>query len=242
MKKTLLLVLLVPTLFSALYAEQLKKMKLYSFSSPSHYALRDDWFLASVPEEFEVIIDDCVQISETGEFMSPGFTTMMLKKVELIERAIQENWNEIFVYADIDIQFFAPFADQVRVLMKNQDMLAQKNDPHNELCAGFLIIRGNKATADFWRKVRAWMVSHNLEFDDQTALNNFAKARRRTVSWAYLPDTFFGGGRFTGRVWNPGDDLYVPSGIIMHHANYVIGVANKIAQMEYVRNVVENRD
>lgn len=241
MEKMILLALLMNALFPTTHTEPVKKMKLYSFCSPSHYEMRDDWFLATVPDEFDVIIDDCVQLSPSGEFMSPGFTEMMLKKVELIERAIQENWGDVFVYADIDIQFFGPFADQVRGLMKNYDLLAQKNDPKNELCAGFMVIRGNHCMANFWRDVRMYMLEHDLSFDDQTGLNDLIKKRRPKKRWAFLPDSFFGGGRFTGTVWTPGMDLYVPQDIIIHHANYVIGVRNKIEQMRYVRERVEER-
>jgi hypothetical protein len=38
-----------------------------------------------------------------------------------------------------------------------------------------------------------------------------------------------------------GLDLPVPEGIVMHHANYVVGVEQKIAQLEYVRDIVRAR-
>lgn len=33
----------------------------------------------------------------------------------------------------------------------------------------------------------------------------------------------------------------VAEGIVMHHANYMIGIGNKIKQLEYVKDVVEQR-
>lgn len=242
MKKMILFVLLLGVFAPTMHVQSKEKLKLYTFSSPSHYEMRDKWFLASVPSEFEVIVDDCAQLSPSGEYMSPGFTVMMLKKVELIERAIQENWGKLFVYADVDIQFFAPFSEQVTNLIGQHDMLIQRNDPRNELCAGFVVVRGNQAMADFWHNVKMLMLERNLSIDDQTALNLIIDSGKYDISWAYLPDTFFGGGRFTGRLWTPGMDLYVPNDIVIHHANYVKGVSNKMAQMKYVRNKVEVRN
>lgn len=240
-RKRVILALSLAVVIAGVRAESKEKTKLYSFCSPSHYEMRDKWFLASVPEEFDVIVDDCVQISPTGEYMSPGFTAMMLKKVELIERAIQENWGKIFVYADVDIQFFAPFDEEVHRLIEGYDMLVQRNDPRNELCAGFVVIQANQAMADFWHNVKVRMLAHNLSFDDQTALNMLIAEGNHGVKWQYLPNTFFGGGLFTGDLWVPGKDLYVPKGVLIHHANYVLGVFNKMEQMKLVRGKVNAR-
>ncbi len=64
---------------------------------------------------------------------------------------------------------------------------------------------------------------------------------RYKLKWDYLPVTFFGGGTLTGKCWNPGDSLLVPEGIVLHHANWTVGVERKISQLKYVRDIVENR-
>jgi hypothetical protein len=53
-----------------------------------------------------------------------------------------------------------------------------------------------------------------------------------------LPDTFLSGGTLTGKRWNPGDYLQLLDGIYMHHANWTIGVENKITQLKYVKALV----
>ena len=54
------------------------------------------------------------------------------------------------------------------------------------------------------------------------------------LSWTYFPSTFLSGGTLTGRAWSPGDNLDIPGELLIHHANWTIGVDNKIAQMKYV--------
>jgi len=61
------------------------------------------------------------------------------------------------------------------------------------------------------------------------------------IRWNYLPRQFFGGGTLAGKAWKPGMVLQVPQDIVLHHANWTIGIENKIAQLKYVKNVVDSR-
>jgi len=61
------------------------------------------------------------------------------------------------------------------------------------------------------------------------------------VRWGYLPPDFFGGGTLTACVWSPGDSLPIPHNILLHHANWTVGLENKIAQLKYVKSVVDSR-
>lgn len=56
------------------------------------------------------------------------------------------------------------------------------------------------------------------------------------IRWNYLPSTIFGWGTFTANIWHPGDILPIPNRPQVHHANYAVGIENKIAQMKYVKN------
>jgi len=38
--------------------------------------------------------------------------------------------------------------------------------------------------------------------------------------------------------WVPGMNLNIPDQIMPHHSNFTIGLENKIAQLEYVRGIV----
>jgi hypothetical protein len=176
--------------------------------------------------------------------MDEGWTDTTIRKVDLIIRAIKENWGSIFIFSDVDIQFFAPIKATILKLMKNKDLMIQKNSPNGVLCSGFFACRANEKTLQLWQDVKLTMQKDKLN-SDQNSLNRCIKRHNKTnpynVVWGYLPNTFFGGGTLTGHEWSPGMSLPVPHGIMMHHANWTKGVKNKIAQLMYVKKVVRKR-
>jgi hypothetical protein len=76
------------------------------------------------------------------------------------------------------------------------------------------------------------------------ALTAFHARRPRPaeeLSWRLLPAHVWNPGLSRPRVWNPGDPLRVPRTIHVHHANYAIGVDNKLAQLAEVDRIVVAR-
>src|SRR5277367_302503 len=121
------------------------KMRLYALYTPSHEILKDDFFLPSIEatqDDFEIILEFCEQTCRTAEFMSEGWTATTMRKVDLILRAIKENWGEVFIFSDVDIQFFSPIKEVILTLMKDKDIIMQKNNPDGVLCTGFFACRG----------------------------------------------------------------------------------------------------
>jgi hypothetical protein len=176
--------------------------------------------------------------------MSKGWTDTTLRKVDLIIRAIQENWGSVFIFSDVDIQFFGPIQEKILELIQDKDMVIQKNSPNGVLCSGFFACRSNEKTLRLWQDVKDTMQKNKLN-SDQNSLNRCIKRHGKknpyNVVWGYLPNTFFGGGTLTGHEWSPGMHLRVPQGIMMHHANWTKGIKNKIAQLSYVRKEVRKR-
>jgi hypothetical protein len=176
--------------------------------------------------------------------MSEGWTKTTMRKVDLIIRAIQENWGKIFIFSDVDIQFFRPVKNFILILMKGKDILMQKNNPEGVLCTGFFACRANEKTLQLWIDVKHTMEEKQLQ-SDQISFNQCIKRGSKKnsydVVWDYLPHTFFGGGTLTGYMWKPGMLLPIPYNIMLHHANYTRGIKNKIAQLIYVRDEVYKR-
>jgi hypothetical protein len=220
------------------------KIKLYALYTPSHEVLKDKFFLPSIKDDFEVIIEFCEQTCPSAKFMSEGWTKTTMRKVDLIIRAIKENWGTFFIFSDVDIQFFAPIQDAVIKLMKDKDIVMQKNNPAGVLCTGFFACRGNEKTLRLWTDVKKTM-KKKASNSDQNSFNQCIKKKSKknpyNIVWAYLPDSFFGAGTRTGREWRPGMSLPIPRDIMIHHANWTKGIKNKIAQLIYVRNEVRKR-
>ena len=211
-------------------------MRLYSICTPSHRPLLTRWFLPTLPDDLELVLEAHPQECPTGEFMRDGWLRSMRRKVDVVLRGIHENWGELFVHADVDCQFFDAIEGTLCALLEDNDMLIQRNDPKGGLCAGFFACRANDRTLELWNLIRRDLAGGGR--NDQVLLNQRLRRRGCAVKWAYLPHTFFGGGTLAGRLWEPGMTLEVPDGIQVHHANWTIGVTRKHQQLEYVRNVV----
>ena len=149
------------------------KMKLYSFYTPTHKILKDEHFLPTLQDDYEVIIEfyDEKAGCPSGEYGTLGFNQTVLKKADLMIRAIRENWGKVFVYADVDIQFFSSVEQLILKAVENHDMAFQieklksgsslkdcingdlsqaKNDPNT----GFIVCKGNERTLFFWKTVK----------------------------------------------------------------------------------------
>lgn len=255
-------------------------MKLYSLYTNHHKVFKDNWFIPSLKEEFDLNIRE-YQIDNKGEIGNKAFKDAMLLKVSTIIEAIQENNNEIIIYSDIDIQFFKKFKNYIKKEMLNYDMLIQRDSPFGVFCAGFMVIKCNRSTLNLFKKIRETMLLRDTH-DDQQILNellfydliesNFSIRLRvfvhRRVKHLlnlffnkendshklftkfknpfnlkvnHLPNTFFSGGTFSANLWKPNEHLMIPDDIILHHANWTIGIKNKIEQLNYVRKIVNDR-
>jgi len=212
--------------------ENYSKIKLYALCTPSHEILLYNWFLPSFQDNYELIIENYSQECPTAKFKSYGWIKTTLKKVELILQAIEENFGSIFIYSDLDIQFFKSTEKILLSFLKNNDFLIQRNSPSGEMCTGFFITRANEKTQRLWQKTYLIMLNSQGKISDQEAFNKAAKilTKQKKIKWNYLPNTFL-----TGYYVLKNE---IPKDIILHHANYTVGIENKILQLRKVNNIV----
>lgn len=219
------------------------KIKLYTFFTPSHKELKDDYFLPSLQDDgLEIIVQECPQECPSALVFSEGWQKSMLRKVDMIIEAINDNWGDIFIYADIDTQYFGPISDIIRKEISNKDMVIQRDTPSGTMCAGFLACWANSRTLKLWQAVRNYMINSHSPSDQKT-LNKLLRHNKNNqfnMRWDYLPsEQFCGGGTFSASPWRPGKSLHIPLTLLMHHANWTTGTENKIEQLKYVRGVIK---
>ena len=230
-------------------------MKIYSFYSPSHEILKHEFFLPSLygQNEFEPVVIPIEQVGsvEKHAFGSREFIDTMYFKIDIVIKAIQANWGDTFVYSDIDVQFFKPMKQSLLALLQDKDILFQKNSVVNDACAGFFVCRANQRVLQLWFSIKKWM--HDKQTCDQNALNVLlAKGTGKTnllqklfrgspLKWGFLSDDFFCTGVQVSQIWEPGMPVSIPPGIIMHHANWTIGIDNKRSLLGYVREQVREQ-
>ena len=215
-------------------------LRIYSLYTPSHALLKERFFVPSLPKDLDLRLHYFDNPGE-GLIHDASFCRAIIRKVELILQAIEENWGGLFVWCDIDAQFFGPIEDAVLKYADKRDIVFQVDAPGPALCDGLFACRGNDGTRWLWEETLRFVRTPESHGDDQLRVRELLGAPGK-LKTGYLPPTFMGGGTFTGKHWLPGDDQIVPEGLLAHHANFTCGVENKAAQCELVRSKVEKRE
>lgn len=207
-------------------------MKVYTFFTETHKVLLPI-FLNSFPFEdgFDLEIKYFPQECQSGNFESNGWDKTMRKKIEYILYSLDKtNENDFFVHSDIDIQFFGNIKNDLLKLINesNKDILFQ--DDNNIMCMGFFICKKNNRTLNFFNKILSDLHNHK---NDQIAVNYHLNYM--DISYDKLPNRYYTIG-LNHKLWN-GESINfeIPSDILMHHANYTIGVENKIKLLNIIK-------
>jgi predicted O-methyltransferase YrrM len=210
-----------------------RMLKLYSLFTPSHQVLKERFFEPTLPDDVKPHFRFFDNDGE-GSIQDPSWRRAVIRKVEFILEVIECNRDEVFVFSDVDIQFFGSFAHWVPKTMAQYDLAFQIDAPGPALCTGFFFCRGNDITREVWTRALERMHETDAREDDQFTLRQLVW-KTPGLRWTCLPPIFCGGGTLTGKHWQPGSALPLPRGLLMHHANFTCGVGNKIQQCEFVR-------
>lgn len=132
-------------------------MKFYTFYSPSHRIFAEKWLLPTLQDDYRINITQIPQDCPSATFMEEGFLATMLRKLEIIIRATKENWGEVFIFSDPDIQFFKPTEKILRRCIRRCDLAIQRDCIDGEMNTGFFISRGNEKTLRLWETIQTWM-------------------------------------------------------------------------------------
>lgn len=215
--------------------------KLVTFYSDSHAVLYEDFFLKS----FLKNIKDCSlktkkvdQLSPTGEWASEKFNVVTLEKIRWILTNIDLNDSNNLIYADCDVQFL----NDINVDLGEHDILFQKD--YDNICSGFFICKQNERIKYFFENVEkelAQQIQSRSTCDDQWVINQFLTKSPRNkkyldLKFGYLPSDEYWtvGNSLSGKVW-VGQDFVCPGRIVVHHANFTIGIERKINLMKIVK-------
>jgi hypothetical protein len=203
-------------------------MNLYTFLTPSHRVLYENYFLKSLPSTFILsCLDIEHQYCESASFLDKGWTQTTINKIILLIKACEENMGKYFVYSDVDVQFFDK--DICNLLMQeieDKDIACQ--DDNNLYCSGFFICKANDRTLKMYNKIyESW----NHKDSDQKMLNRYLYLCKPKK----LSKKFFTVGQILKKEWTDDQHFDLISDISMHHANWTIGIDNKIKLLDLVK-------
>jgi len=216
-------------------------MKIYTHYSDSHKSMYDSfkYTLRSIYSKEQAAIRVLYHPQTTihGAFMSQGWLDSMEYKINLILDAINENKGNWFVFADCDVQFFKPFLKDLESNLQNVDIVCQED--RGSLCAGFFACQSNFRTLNLFETIKK---NFRHLVNDQVALNEFKHlARCKTLDNKkyYTIGNFFNNtdGTFN---WDGITNIIPPKEILVHHANYVVGVENKQKLLDMIKHNYEN--
>lgn len=233
-------------------------MKIITFYSDSHKSLYDIFiksFNDNLSSKHTLLTKKINQISPSGEYNSKGFDLAMVEKIIWIIDNIDINDSSPMVFTDCDVQFFRDLEFDI----SEHDILFQHDYQNNfnyswfpgetnklgqypNYCAGFFICRQSEKVKKFFQDVKDNLIKNlNGTLHDQTMMNKMINDGYDLNHGILDSNLYWTVGFSTnGEVWN-GQDINVPNSIIMHHANFTIGINNKTKLMSLVRDKITNK-
>jgi len=205
-------------------------MKIYTAHSDSHNQLYQQFFLPTLPQDLELNSHLIPQECDTANFKDRGWSQTCYRKTKIFLQACDENPKDIFIFSDVDVQFFcSSIVDDLLKELLDHDIACQYDTGYLPYCSGFFVCKVNNRTKDLFYKISKLYID-----EDQTSLNYHIK----TCNAKFLSHRFYTVAQNIGTVWN-GQDFDIPRDILIHHANWVVGVQNKISLLKLVREKYE---
>lgn len=203
-------------------------MKIYTYYTSSHKPFFDNYFSKTV-QDLEIVSVYGDQECPTGSYYKDGWKDTTMKKVDVFIKACSENLGDVFVYSDVDIQFFGPLKQVLLDELGDFDIAIQ-NDHLGGMCSGFFVCRANENTLKMFQSMKD---NESKYLEDQHALN----MNLHFVKFKPLSDRFWTFGINKTQWKNQNFDI--PEGILMHHANWTEGIQNKTTLLNFVRQKYE---
>jgi len=163
-------------------------MKICTFYTENFRPMLDR-FEKSFKDDFEHVAEK-IDLTE-GEVKGAGggLKIWEFKTWNVIEK-IKENMGDEIIISDIDIQFFKPVLPLLKNAMRHVDMVFQKEYESSGVNIGFIGIRCNQQTLEFWEEIQHRVKEQNIW--DQKAANFLLYRDHSAVRWGRLPS----------QVWN----------------------------------------
>lgn len=215
-------------------------MRIYTFYTESHKSLLENFFIPSLfkYESPSLVVENLTQKCQSATYMNDGWLETMIEKIQIIIKAIEDNYEQVFIYSDCDVIFCNPFIQDCLIRLNNKDIIFQK-DGESNACCGFMVISANKNSYNFFNLVLQNIHKYK---DDQAPINEYLKNQETPITYNLLDKLYYNlyfdlKGKALN--WNPFKDQLpnIPSNIKIFHANWIIGLEKKYKTLQLIQEV-----
>lgn len=213
-------------------------MKIYYYYDDAFADMKEN-FEASFKDDFEkkVIKLEDLKTSKSGQNKQSrttgGGLDSWLFKTGMVIDAISNNFGEIIVISDIDIVFYDKCIPTILKTIENVDISFQRETLHRTVNIGFIAIRCNETTLNFWKTVRSQC--KETKTWDQKIVNKLLYKQKYPIKW----------NRFPAEIWcksqSSGNAGGIPHNIILHHANCAGTKERKLHQFSKVESSIKRK-
>jgi len=214
-------------------------MKIYIFLAEAQKFMYENYFLSSLSKDFEP--HATIHTEPYVDFGVTPFGERTRSKLCFMAEACKENFGEIIVFADADVQFFDLMKKTLIEELGDFDIACQQGGIFTffSLCPGFFVCRCNHMTLKLFDNMKKF-----FRTDDQFSLNE----QKWICKYKSLsPRKFFTIGHVlylnnkAGKRWEEGVGFTIPDTILMHHASGVVGLKKKLKLLDIVKARVNNK-
>lgn len=224
-------------------------MKIYTLYSESHKVLFDDWFYPSLTQtnpDLTLITKVSDQFCSSGNYMEKGWKETMVEKDNYIIQSLEEsNIGDIIIHSDVDVQFFKNIKQNINLDIFDHIDIACQSDGPSYACFGFMIMKNTIKLQNMFKQILKIINDQNDNsidhINDQRLMNEIYP--QYDINLGLLNYKYFSNwmtqnllnSKMIYNDFNPVDQENIPSNLILHHANYVIGVQAKIDLMKKIK-------
>lgn len=214
-------------------------LRIVSYYTPTHEEMCKRFVMSRSDGFHERRFSRFGQTCPTGEFYSPGWNDCMLDKLRCLLALPTDSMATLYVDADVALMpgLHDWVADYAREL--GPDEVAFSDDLV-QWCAGIMLFRSTTQVREFWLTVASMSQVWNLPDQDVIAHLRMQCDQRKgkfPIRPRVLPaDRFCNWATVNGRPvppWN-GESFVVPDTCLAWHANWTVGIENKMRMLERV--------
>lgn len=213
-------------------------MNIYCCYTPSHKPIYWRYFQKSVCFDNSLVAKQLPEFG-SGKYKNQMWQEATRQKTEMIIEIIDYGLDDIFIFSDVDIQFFGPITDLVTKAIIGHDIVLQQ-DPSAKYelmyCTGFMAIRLSNKIKKFFESILELM-DERQELDDQDAFNLLAREPHDLKLGTFDPKIVWS----HRKMWRAGQEIEFPDEMLIHHANWTSSIEDKIAQLELILKMYYER-